>query len=299
MRRRRAAEIPPVKHSLLPLSAVALSMSILSGCGAGRHELQNLGSDTMLEVAGALAETYQAAHPEVAISVSGGGSGVGIAQLIAGDVDIANASRPMKDKEIEAARQHGHNPVQHVVGYDGIAIFVHKDNPLQSLTIEQLRDIFGDGGKFDSWKDLGLDFGSDDANTIVLASRQNNSGTYECFREHVLGENGRFKTRCNNLNSSKDVVDFCAKTKSAIGYSGLAYATPQVRIVPIAAKQGSPAVTPMIETVLDNSYPIARPLFMYTIGEAKGDIAAYLDWIKGDAGQKVLLAKGYVPLRKP
>ncbi|MCA8949646.1 MAG: phosphate ABC transporter substrate-binding protein [Planctomycetes bacterium] len=283
----------------LPSLSLALAFPFLTGCfGSGHKEIQNLGSDTLLEVAGSLAEAYHELHPEIAISVSGGGSGVGIKNLIDGDVDIANSSRPLKEKEIEAAKNHGHDPVQHVVGYDGIAIFVHKENPLESITIAQLQELFGDGGKIDSWKDLGVDFGSPEANEVVLASRQNNSGTYECFREHVLGENGRFKMRCNNLNGSKDVVDFCAKTKSAIGYSGIAYATDQVKIVPVSASAESPPVVPSIDTVLDKTYPIARPLFMYTIGEPEGDIAAYLDWIASDDGQQVLLKKGYIPLRK-
>jgi phosphate transport system substrate-binding protein len=114
----------------------------------------------------------------------------------------------------------------------------------------------------------------------------------------VLGDNGRFKPRCNNLNGSKDVVDFCAKTKSAIGYSGIAYATDDVRIVPVAPSDEATPVMPTVDTVLDKSYPIARPLYMYTNGEPTGNVAHYLDWIKSDAGQRVLIKKGYVPLRK-
>jgi len=132
----------------------------------------------------------------------------------------------------------------------------------------------------------------------VLASRQNNSGTYEYFREAVLGgAKGRFKPECVNLNGSKDVVEFCAKTASAVGYSGLAYATDQVRVVPVVKKAGAPAVAPSIATVLDGTYPIARPLFMYTNGAPAGAIAEYIDWIKSDAGQLVLQQHGYPPLR--
>ncbi|MCK5940882.1 MAG: substrate-binding domain-containing protein, partial [Planctomycetes bacterium] len=196
----------------LLLTALTVPALLLSSCGESQREIQNLGSDTLLEVAGALAEKYHDLHPEIAISVSGGGSGVGISNLIANDVDIANSSRPLKQDEIEAAEKRGVHPVQHTIGYDGIAIFVHKDNPIESLTIDQLKAMFGEGGKIESWKDLGIDMGSDDANQIVLGSRQNNSGTYECFREHVLGKKGRFKQRCNNLNGSKDVVEFCAQT---------------------------------------------------------------------------------------
>ncbi len=287
----------PIQKLLLLPFAVTL---LFPGCGQGHPELQNLGSDTMLEVAGAWAQAYHEVHPEVVVSVSGGGSGTGIANLIAGDVDIANSSRHLKDSEIKAANAHGHTPVQHHVGYDGIAIYVHKDNPLASITLAQLRDVFGDGGKIDKWSQLGVEIGSGNANddTIVLASRQNNSGTYEYFREAVLGgDSGRFKSECNNLNGSKDVVDFCSKTRSAIGYSGLAYATKAVRVVPVAKADGTPAVQPDAATVLDGSYPISRPLFMYTNSEPTGEVKLYLDWIKSDAGQRVLQKHGYPPLR--
>lgn len=282
--------------NLLALSATFC----LAACGADGIEIDNRGSDTLLEVAGKLQQTYMDNNEGIIINVSGGGSGAGIASLISGDLDIANASRPLKKKEIESANKRGINPVEHIVGYDGIAIFVHKDNPIKSLTVAQLKALFGDGGKIENWTDLGIDFGTGDAdNSVVLVSRQNSSGTYECFLNKVLGKGGRFKTRCRNLNSSKDVVDLCAKSKSAIGYSGLAYATDDVRIVPVIAEEGKPAITPAIKTVLDESYAISRPLYMYTNADANEHITAYIDWIKGPWGQKVMLEEGYIPLRAP
>ena len=281
----------------LALSLVACAS--FTACGPSKKELQNVGSDTMLEVAGAWAEAYMHAHPnEVAISVSGGGSGTGIKYLIDGDVDIANSSRALKQKEIDDAKAHGHTPVQHHVGYDGIAIYVHKDNPMPSITMEQLKEVFGDGGKVTKWSDLGVKLADGDNDKVVMASRQNNSGTYEYFREAVLGgDKGRFKPECNNLNGSKDVVDFCSKTKTAIGYSGISYATAQVRVVPVVGKAGQP-VMPTNDTVLEGTYPISRPLFMYTNGEPQGEIKHYLDYVKSDDGQRVLAQKGYPPLRK-
>jgi phosphate transport system substrate-binding protein len=277
---------------------LAFASTLTVACGSGQKEIQNLGSDTMLEVAGALAEAYQKVKPEVVVSVSGGGSGVGIAAVMSGDVDIANSSRKMKEKEEEEAKKQGYAPVHTSIGFDGIAIYVHKDNPLPSITLEQLKELFGDGGKLTRWSELGVKLG-DDADPVVLASRQNNSGTYEFFREAVLGgDKGRFKANCNNLNGSKDVVDFCAKTRSAIGYSGIAYATDQVRIVPVVKSAGGPPVLPTVATVLDGSYGIRRPLYMITKGAAEGDVKGYLDWIVSDAGQKVLQDKGYIPLRK-
>lgn len=280
------------------LAPAALAL-FAAGCGSGTPELQNLGSDTMLEVAGAWAEAYHDVQPNVIVSVSGGGSGTGIAAMISGDVDIANCSRPMKQNEIDAAKQHGHTPVQHQVGYDGIAIYVHRDNPLQSITMAQLKELFGLDGKLTKWSDLGVDFKDSGSDPIVLVSRQSNSGTYEYFREAVLGgESGRFKKECLQLNGSKDVVDFCANTRSAIGYSGLAYATDKVRMLPVATKPDDKASPPSVDSVLDHSYPISRPLFMYTKGEPEGAIKDYLDWIKSDVGQHVLMARGYPPLRK-
>lgn len=282
---------------MLPLAA-CVALTACGGGGQKRIELQNKGSDTMLEVAGSWAEAYRTVHPTVIVSVSGGGSGTGVSALINGTVDIANCSRALKQSEIAEAKAHNHSPVQHHVGNDAIAIYVHKDNPLAAVSVEQLRDLFGDGGKLTKWSQLGVDLGDPKADEIVLASRQNNSGTYEYFREAVLGgEKGRFKPECNLLNGSKDVVDFCSKTKSAIGYSGLAYANATVRLVPVLGKDGKPVV-PSNDTVLDHSYPISRPLFMYTNGEPQGEVAKYLDWIKGDDGQKVLAANGYPPLRK-
>lgn len=282
--------------------ALALLLATLA-CGGNqnrRHfEIQNLGSDTMLEVAGAWAEAYDKVQDHTVLSVSGGGSGTGIAAMIAGDVDIANSSRKIKQREIDSAKKRGQDPLEHHVGFDGIALYVHKDNPIESLTMEQLKGMFGDGGQITRWSQLGVDLKDPKFDAIVLASRQNNSGTYEYFREAVLGgASGRFKPECNNLNGSKDVVDFCAKTLSAIGYSGLAYATPEVRMVPIRKKPDAPAVRPSNDAVIDGSYPIARPLFMYTNGEPTGRIKEYLDWIKGDVGQRVLMEHGYPPLRK-
>ncbi len=262
----------------------------------GRILIQNKGSDTMLEVAQAWAETYADIETNVGIAVAGGGSQVGVTGLIDGTVDIANCSRAFKPEEVEAARKKGHDPVQHLVGFDGIAIYVHKDNPIAEITLDQLKAIYADGGNVTKWSQLGvkLPSGEDD---MVLVSRQSNSGTYEYFREAVLGKTTNFRLGTRDMNGSKDVVDLVSKVTSGIGYSGLSYATDQVRMVPVVNKDKK-AVTPSIDAVLEGTYPIARQLFMYTIGEPKGAVAKYLDWIKSDAGQRVLMDRGYPPLRK-
>jgi phosphate transport system substrate-binding protein len=261
----------------------------------GRVVLQNKGSDTLVIVAQAWAEAYKVIDPNVAVAVSGGGSGTGISALLNGTVDIANSSRALKDKELETAKSKGINPKAHIVGHDALAIFVHKDNPMQKFSVEQLADIYGEGGKYEKWKDLGVKVPGCDSDEIVRVSRQNNSGTYEYFKEAVLGEK-EFKLGSRDMHGSKDVVDLVLKTPCAIGYSGLAYSTPEVGM-PCVVK-GDQCVVPTMDAALDGSYPISRPLFMYTPGEPSGAAKKYIDWIMSDEGQCVIAGKGYAPIRK-
>ncbi len=228
----------------------------------------------------------------------GGGSGTGIAALINGTVDIANASRAMKEDEIELAKKNGHDPVQFIVGYDALAVYVHKDNPVKSLSLEQLAEIYGEGGKTEHWTDLGIEVPGCKGQEIIRVSRQNNSGTYVYFREAVLGKNRDYELGSRDMHGSKDVVDLVEHTPCAIGYSGLAYTTPNVKLVCISKTTGEPCVEPSEATASDGSYPIARPLFMYTRGEPTGAIKDYLDWILSDEGQCIIAEKGYAPVRE-
>lgn len=281
----------------LLLSCLALAIS-----GCGRHDtaqvtvIQAKGSDTMVNLAQAWAEEYAKVNPAVEVEVSGGGSGVGIAALTKGTIDIANASRNMKPDEIEQARRNtGKAPKEFVVGYDALAIYVHKDNPLQEITVEQLAAIYGEGGRITKWSDLGVTVpGCEDAQ-IIRVSRQSSSGTYEFFREHVLNKQD-FKLGSRDMNGSKEVVELVASTPCAIGYSGMGYATDAVKMLKVASKPGAPAVEPNLANALSHSYPIARSLLLYTLGEPEGAVAAYIDWILSDAGQKIVEATGYVPL---
>jgi phosphate transport system substrate-binding protein len=210
---------------------ISTTAALLAACGGGerRQVIQNKGSDTLVNVAQAWAEAYQAVHPGVVVAVSGGGSGTGIAAMINGTVDIANASRAIKDSEIEQARSNGQDPVQHIVGYDALAIFLHANNPIDSLSIAQLKDIYVDGGSALNWTDLGVEVPGCQGQEIVVVSRQNNSGTYAYFREAVLGEHD-FRLGTRDMHGSKDVVDLVEKTPCAIGYSGLAYATDHIKM---------------------------------------------------------------------
>ncbi|MDH3901905.1 MAG: phosphate ABC transporter substrate-binding protein [Xanthomonadales bacterium] len=278
------------------LSAVLISTVsvLLTACGGGqdRQVIQNKGSDTLVNVAQAWAEAYQTVDPATVVAVSGGGSGTGIAALINGTVDIANSSRAMKDKEIKLARDSGHDPIQHVVGYDALAVYLHADNPLASISIEQLAKIYGDGGSFTKWTDLGVEVPGCKDQTMVVVSRQNNSGTYAYFRGTVLGK-GDFRLGTRDMHGSKDVVDLVENTPCAIGYSGLAYATDHLKLACIATETGGSCVEPTVASASDGSYPIARPLFMYTNGEPSGYVGEYLNWIKSDTGQCIILEKGY------
>ena len=303
-RRRRRGETENMSSTRLLLLALSL---VLIGCGRPdadpghshdrRTVLQNKGSDTLVNVAQAWAEAYKTVDPSLAIAVSGGGSGTGISSLINGTVDLANTSRSMKDKEIELARSKGIEPVEHTVGFDAVAVFVHPDNPVTGLSFEQLASVYAEEGTVQTWSELGLVVPGCDSDEIVRISRQNNSGTYAYFKRAVLGRERDFKLGSRDLHGSKDVVDLVAHTPCAIGYSGLAYATDHVKMPCISKAEGEVCVAPSVSSAMDGSYPIARPLFMYTSGQPEGATKQYLDWILSDGGQCILRDKGYAPVR--
>jgi phosphate transport system substrate-binding protein len=268
------------------------------GTKGGRTVIQNKGSDTLVNVAQAWAEEYAKVEPNAAVAVTGGGSGTGISAMINGTVDIANASRKMKDREIDAARKNGIDPVEHVVGHDALAIFVHKDNPMSEATLAQLASIYGEGGPVDKWSQLGIEVPGCGSDEIVRVSRQNNSGTYAYFKEAILGEGQEYKLGSRDMHGSKDVADLVEKTPCAIGYSGLAYATDRLKVLCIKKDDAAPCVAPSITSAVDGSYPIARPLMMYTAGAPAGAIKGYLDWILSDTGQCIIQDKGYAAVRE-
>lgn len=274
---------------------------LLSACGGKGPEpakttIQVKGSDTMVNVAQAWAEEYKKAEPGVDIEVSGGGSGVGIAALEKGTIDIADASRNMKPEEIEQARRNtGKEPKEFIVGFDALAVYVNKDNPLNEITLDQLAQIFAEGGTITKWAQLGTQIPGVSDDTIVRVSRQSSSGTYEFFREHVLAKKD-FKLGSRDMNGSKEVVELVGTTKTAIGYSGMGYATAAVKMLKVARKAGEPAVAPTVENTLSKSYPLARSLQIYTLGEPQGAVKRYIDWMISDAGQKILQDNGYVPI---
>jgi len=281
--------------------ALMLSLLCLAACGGrgkDRSVIQNKGSDTLVNVAQAWAEAYKGVNPSVSVAVSGGGSGTGISALLNGTVDLANASRKMKPREVAAARAKGIEPVEFVVGYDALAVFVHRDNPKGRFTLGELADIYGEGGHTHNWKDLGIEVPGCSSGEIVRVSRQNNSGTYAYFRKIVLGSRRDYALGSRDMHGSKDVVDLVEHTFCAIGYSGLAYATKHVKMVDIAVDAKGPYVTPSVQSASDGSYPIARPLLMYSNGQPQGEVKEYLDWILGEEGQRIIRAKGYAPIHR-
>jgi phosphate transport system substrate-binding protein len=278
-----------------------LLLVLLSSCrsssgeaGASEFTIQNVGSDTIVNLALAWAERYQELYPEVRIAVTGGGSGTGIAGLINGTVNIANASRRMKQEEIEAAESNGITPVEHVIASDAIAIVVHPSNPVDQLTLQQLAHIFS--GQITNW----LEVGGEDR-PIVLLSRESNSGTHVYFLEEVVRLGDREATTLFSpdtllMPSSEGISAEVRQNPNAIGYDGLGYVTPDQKTIAVASEPGGLYVEPSIETVNKGVYPISRDLYMYTAGEPEGIIAEYLDWIRSPEGQTIVGELGFVPL---
>lgn len=269
-----------------------------SGSSGGKTTLQIQGSDTMVNLVQAWAEAYQKVKPDVSIEVGGGGSGVGIAALINGTIEICTSSRDMKKEErAKAQQQSGKEAKEYAVAFDCLAIYAHKDNPMSEISLEQLASIYAEGGSINKWPDLNANVPGCQSGEIIRVSRQSSSGTYEFFREHVLNKKD-FKLNSRDMNGSKEVVDLVMHTPCAIGYSGMGYATPEVKMLKVSAKAGAPAQAPTIETAQNKSYPISRPLFLYTLGEPQGAAKEFIQWTLTDAGQKIVEENGYVPVPK-
>lgn len=285
------------------LAALAVAVAWV-GChpGSGPYGnlplkvIQNKGSDTMVNLAQAWAEAYRKVRPDVSVEVSGGGSGVGIAALMRGAVDIANSSRDLKPRELEEARAvTGKEVLVYVVGFDALAIYVHPSNPLEEISLEELEEIYAEGGRLTRWSDLGVQMPQARFDRIIRISRQSSSGTYEFFRERAL-RNRDFKLGSHDMNGSKEVVELVASTPGAIGYSGMGYATSRVKMLRVARRKGEPAYLPTLENTVRHRYPIARSLLMCVLGEPSGEVKRYLDWVRSDAGQLLVEENGFVPI---
>ena len=275
--------------------ALLLAAMLLYGCGGGKKAVQVKGSDTMVNLGQAWSEDFMKDNPATPIAVTGGGSGVGIAALISGSTDIAQASRNMEPKEIEQARQRGVEPREIHVANDGITLVVNPANPVNRLTIKQLSDIYT--GKIANWQEVG----GRDARIVAL-SRDRNSGTHVFFLEHVvkLGDaknKNEFAPAALMMPSSQAIIEEVNSNPAAIGYVGLGYLTDREKALAIARSAGAPYVKPSRRTVSDGSYPIARSLQFYTNGEPTGEVKSFVDYVLSPAGQAIVLKMDFVPIK--
>ena len=277
-----------MKNIKLTLSSL-LIVIIAVGCGTKSSEKITVkGSDTMVILSQKWAEAFMKENPETVIQVTGGGSGVGIAALLNGSTDIANASRPMKSGEIEKLQQKFQsNGIEIPCAKDGLSVFLNNENPVSELTIEQLGAIFS--GKITNWKEVG---GED--SKILLYGRESSSGTFEFFKEHVLKTD--FSKYCQTLPGTAAIVNAVKKDKNGIGYGGAAYAE-GVKDCKVKIDAATPGVLPTAETIKDKSYPISRYLYMYVKTAPTGDTKAFIDWIISPEGQKMVQEVGYYPLQ--
>lgn len=258
------------------------------------------GSDTMVNLVQAWAENYRKKKPDVSVQVAGGGSGVGIAGLIDGILDLAAASREMEPKEIErAVQKNNHKPIEYSVALDALSVYVHKDNPIDTLSLEEIAEIYGDHGTIEKWSQLGAKVPGCDSDTIVRVGRQNSSGTYVYFREAVLGAKREYKLGSIDQSGSKDVVVLVGRTPCALGYSGMAYITPEVKALKVSKKKGEPAVAASKESAMNKTYPLARALYFYSPGEPKPQVKEFLDWVLSPEGQQIVSGVGFVPVHGP
>jgi len=290
---------------LVILIATCFALFLLTSCGPDSSEtasdssasyIENKGSDTIVNLALAWAEQYQSDHPEVRISVTGGGSGTGIAALVNGTVDLANASRQIKDEEVSEAKSNGVDPMEHIIARDAIAVIVNPENSVNELTLQQIADIYS--GKISNWSEVG-----GENRPIVRLSRETNSGTHVYFLETVLrmGNSDNktlFSTDTLLLPSSEGIIAEVRQNPNAIGYDGLGYVPDDLKMIAIAEQDGGAYVLPSIPSVNDKTYPIARDLYMYTNGEPTGVVREYLAWILGTEAQQIVADLGFVPVNE-
>lgn len=296
------------KESIIFMIGIILISSVLFvGCkkkevDVAKTVLSVKGSDTMVNLAQKWAEIYMQLHPNVSIQVTGGGSGTGVASLLNGTTDLANSSRELKESELETAKLKGVTPVVYEVALDGIAVIVHPDNKIDNLTIKQISDIFS--GKITNWKQLG---GPD--MIITLYGRENSSGTYEFFKEHVLGKDATGKqvdyaVSTQVLQGTAALGEAVARDVKAIGYGGVGYFAQRndIKVLHIKSDENSPAISPVennkvnYEVIWNKSYSISRYLYCFINGEAQGELKNFVDFILSPEGQKLVESMEYIPL---
>ena len=282
----------------ITLAMFLLISSLVMGISRAEElkgSIQIKGSDTMVNLAQAWAEEFSKNNPGVNAAVTGGGSGTGIAAMIAGTADIAISSRTMKEKEINKAKQNGIEPFEIKTALDGLAVVAHPANPVSQLTIGQLSDIFT--GKIKNWKEVG-----GNNLQIVILSREINSGTHVYFKEHVLRRGDEksfeeFSPMALLMSSSQAIAEEVSQNPNAIGYYGMGYISQKQKVISVAKDANSPYIAPAIENVQDNSYPISRPLLLYTKGQPQGIVKAFVDFALSTEGQEIVKKTDFVPIK--
>ena len=279
------------------LMAVVVFSGVLANPVYAARNITVKGSDTIVTMGQRWAEEYMKLHPEVSIQVTGGGSGVGIAALVNGTTDIANASRAIKEKEVDKAKSAGYYPEEFKVAIDNLAIVVHRDNPIQALTLKQIMGIYT--GRINNWSEIGGNSGA-----ILRYCRESSSGTYQFFKETIL-KNQDYAADCQTMPGTSAVTNAVTKDPSGIGFGGVGYFVGQSSLKVVSVKQDdkSEAISPLTadgqvdyEAAWSKRYPIWRYLYMYTGFKPRGEIKDYIDWIQSAEGQKVVETEGFIPL---
>lgn len=265
--------------------------------GGDKKSIKISGSNTMAQVGTAWAENFTSAK----VSVAGGGSGIGINELTEGRIDICTSSRPMKDEEKKKIKdKFGKDVSEFIVGIDALAVFVNPGNPIKEISVEQLKEIYVNDGSITTWEQVspgGL------TGKIEVLGRENTSGTYEFIHDAVLGKDkdgnkNKFRTTVAPQSSSQAIIDNLANMKGSIGYDGMAFNDPKkVKWIAVSKKTGEPAVMPNADDARKGVYPLARKLYLYTVGAPEGQVKEFIDFAMSDAGQKLLAETGYVTLK--
>ncbi|MBF0428116.1 MAG: phosphate ABC transporter substrate-binding protein [Magnetococcales bacterium] len=286
-------------HPLLIFSFLVFLLTSVQAQG-NEHEdavIRIKGSDTLSKVLKEWTRTYQEHNPKVRIELSGGGSSNGIAALINSHIELAASSRLLRPHEIHLViKKSGVRPVSHEVARDAISVVVHPSNPLNAVSLQHLMEIYGKHKGEPLWSDLGVNVPGCQDQKILSLSRKNNSGTYLFFRQAILDKNDHFNSQIVSMDGSASVVSMVSQTPCAIGYAGMAYITGAVKTLCISRSHNlnTPCVPPTVATTLDKSYPLARALYLYSLGPPKGEVLNFLEWIRGPVGKEILVRNGYV-----
>jgi phosphate transport system substrate-binding protein len=289
--------------SLGAVLTVAAILALPRGSSAADRkkvvEIRMKGSDTMIQLATAWAEAYRKVNKNVFVNANGGGTGTGFAALQNNSTDICNASREIKKEEAEKVKAvAGKEVKEFVVAHDALAVYSHPSNPIKEISVEELREIWAEGGTTETWDQINPSM----KGKITLFGRQNNSGTYDYFREHICGKKDgkqrEFRSGISEMNGSSEVVENVTRTPTGLGYSGMGYKTPKVNWLKVSNKKGEPAVEPGADAARSGTYPIARKLYLYTAGDPAPEVKAFIDWIQSPAGQKIVDQEGFVSLKK-